>query len=281
VKEIIELEKIACQVRRDILRMTNSAKSGHPGGSLGCADFMTVLFNNFIRNHPAQFNMDGKDEDVFILSNGHISPVLYSVMARKGYFPVSELGSFRKLGTRLQGHPGTHEGLPGIRIATGSLGQGLSVSIGCALSKRLNKDNHLVFCLMGDGELQEGQNWEALMFAAHNKVDNLIACIDHNKKQIDGSTDDVVGLGDLQKKIDSFGWKTLQMNGNKIDDIIDKIQNAISMTGNKQPICIIMNTKMGFGVDFMLDDHKWHGSPPNDEQLEVALKQLPVTLGDY
>jgi transketolase len=281
VKDIIELQRIATQVRRDILRMTNQAKSGHPGGALGTADFITTLFFNYMKISPGKFSMDGNDEDIFILSNGHLSAVLYSVLARRGYFPVSELCTFRKLGSRLQGHPSITDGLPGIRIATGSLGQGLSVAIGAALSKRLNNDSRLIYCLMGDGELQEGQNWEAFMFAAHHKTDHIIAIVDYNKKQIDGSLEDVISLNDLNRKITSFNWKVIEMNGNKIDDIIDKMPKAISKTGKGKPVCIIMNTKMGFGVDFMYDNHKWHGAPPDDEQLKTALLQLPETLGDY
>lgn len=261
--------------------MTNGAKSGHPGGSLGCADFITSLFFNYMTIDPEAFSMDGKNEDLFFLSNGHISPVLYSVLARRGYFPVKELATFRKLGSRLQGHPCVNEHLEGIRIASGSLGQGLSVAIGAAISKKLNGEKRLVFCLTGDGELQEGQNWEALMFGAQHKVDNIIMVVDYNLKQIDGSTDSVMSLGNLRSKIESFNWQTIEMNGNDARDIAVKIPQAIQLTGKSKPVAIIMHTKMGFGVDFMLDNHKWHGSAPNDEQLAIALSQLPETLGDY
>jgi transketolase len=281
VKTIDELNLISTQVRRDILRMTNGAKSGHPGGSLGCADFITSLFFNYMTIDPEAFSMDGKNEDLFFLSNGHISPVLYSVLARRGYFPVKELATFRKLGSRLQGHPCVNEHLEGIRIASGSLGQGLSVAIGAAISKKLNGEKRLVFCLTGDGELQEGQNWEALMFGAQHKVDNIIMVVDYNLKQIDGSTDSVMSLGNLRSKIESFNWQTIEMNGNDARDIAVKIPQAIQLTGKSKPVAIIMHTKMGFGVDFMLDNHKWHGSAPNDEQLAIALSQLPETLGDY
>lgn len=281
MKTTEELKLISTQVRRDILRMTHGAKSGHPGGSLGCTDFLTFLFFNFMRIDPTFFTMDGKQEDLFFLSNGHISPVLYSVLARRGYFPVKELGTFRKLGSRLQGHPCVNENLPGIRIASGSLGQGLSVALGAAISKKLNGDKHLVFCLTGDGELQEGQNWEALMFGAHHKIDNIIMVIDYNLKQIDGPTDSVISLGNLQAKLQSFNWLTIEMNGNDLDDIAIKLIQAIQLTGKSKPVAIIMHTKMGFGVDFMLDNHKWHGSAPNDEQLINALNQLPETIGDY
>jgi transketolase len=281
VKTIEELQLLSTQIRRDILRMTNGAKSGHPGGSLGCTDFLNSLFFNYLRIDPEKFSMDGRNEDLFFLSNGHISPVLYSVLARRGYFPVKELATFRKLGTRLQGHPCVNENLDGIRIASGSLGQGLSVAIGAAISKKLNNDNKLVYCLTGDGELQEGQNWEALMFGAHHKVDNLIMVVDYNLIQIDGPTDRVISLGDLNAKISSFGWQTIEMNGNDLSDISIKIPQAIQLTGKSKPVAIIMHTKMGFGVDFMYDNHKWHGSAPNDEQLANALAQLDETIGDY
>lgn len=261
--------------------MVNAVKSGHPGGSLGCADFLTSLYFNYMKIDPTSFEMNGNQEDLFFLSNGHISPVLYSVLARRGYFPVSELSSFRKLGTRLQGHPCVNEKLEGIRIASGSLGQGLSVALGAALSKKLNGDPNLVYCLTGDGELQEGQNWEALMFGAHHKIDNIIMVIDYNLKQIDGSTDSVISLGNLKAKLQSFNWQTIEMNGNDLNDIAIKIPQAIELTGKSKPVAIIMETKMGFGVDFMYDNHKWHGSAPSDEQLANALGQLPETLGDY
>lgn len=274
------LKQIASQVRRDIIRMVHGVQSGHPGGSLGCADYFTALFFETMEHKP-EFNMDGLNEDVFILSNGHISPVYYSSLARSGYFPVSELSTFRKLNTRLQGHPTTHEHLPGVRIASGSLGQGLSVAIGVALSKKLNNDSHLVFSLHGDGELQEGQIWEALMFAAHHKVDNLITTVDWNGQQIDGPTSQVMGLGNIREKFDAFGWETLEMNGNDMDEVVATLNKAKSMTGKGKPIAIMMHTIMGKGVDFMENDHNWHGVAPNDEQLQKALDQLPETLGDY
>lgn len=276
-----ELEDFASQVRRDIVRMVHAVQSGHPGGSLGCADFFTCLYKEVLNHNPTNFNMDGMGEDLFFLSNGHISPVFYSVLARVGYFPVAELSTFRKLNTRLQGHPTTHEGLPGVRIASGSLGQGLSVAVGAALAKKLNKDNSIVYSLHGDGEIQEGQIWEAAMYAAGNKVDNLISTIDYNHKQIDGDIDDVLPLGDLRAKWEAFGWKVLEMDGHNIQNILDTLSQAKSMTGNGQPIMIIMKTEMGQGVDFMMGTHKWHGSPPNDEQLASALGQLKETLGDY
>jgi transketolase len=276
-----DLQKIASQVRRDIIRMTNGAESGHPGGSLGCTDFMTTLYFEFMKPDPAKFSMDGICEDIFFLSNGHISPVWYSVLARYGYFKPSELGTFRKIDSRLQGHPSPHEGLPGIRIASGSLGQGLSVAIGAALAKKLNNDNHLIYCLMGDGELQEGQNWEALMFASAKKVDNLIAVVDYNGKQIDGPTRQVLDMGDLKSKFESFGWKVVEMYGNDIPEVINGINMARSETGKGCPVIVIMKTHMGFGVDFMLDNHAWHGSPPNNEKAGLAMSQLEETLGDY
>lgn len=275
-----ELKKIASQVRRDIVRMVHQCQSGHPGGSLGCTDFFTALYFN-IMNHQKPFQMDGRGEDMFFLSNGHISPVWYSVLARSGYFPVAELATFRKLNSRLQGHPTTHEGLPGVRVASGSLGQGLSVAIGAALAKKLNNDPHIVFALTGDGELQEGQIWEAMMFAAHNKVDNLIVTVDWNGQQIDGATKDVMALGDLEAKWKSFGWIVLQMDGNKIEDVLETLSMAKGFSGKKQPIVILMKTEMGYGVDFMMGSHKWHGIAPNDEQLADALGQLEETLGDY
>ncbi len=274
------LNEIASQVRRDIVRMVHAVQSGHPGGSLGCTDFLVSLYFK-IMNHDPAFSMDGKHEDLFFLSNGHISPVFYSVLARSGYFPVSELATFRKLNTRLQGHPATHEHLPGVRIASGSLGQGLSVAIGAALTKKLNNDPSTIFSLHGDGELQEGQNWEAIMFAAHHKVDNLIATVDYNGQQIDGSTAFVMNLENLKDKWHAFGWDVLEMDGNNIDDILVTMAKAKSMLGNQKPICILMKTIMGKGVDFMEGTHEWHGIAPNDEQLANALAQLPETLGDY
>ncbi len=279
--ETLELEKIASQVRRDILRMVSAVNSGHPGGSLGCADFLTVLYFDIMNHNASNFSMDGLNEDIFFLSNGHISPVWYSVLARSGYFPASELGTFRKLGSRLQGHPSTDKKLPGIRMASGSLGQGLSVAIGTANAKKLNNDKSLVFTLHGDGELQEGQIWEALMYAAANKVDNLIATIDYNGRQIDGDVDDVLSLGNLHAKFTAFGWEVLEMDGHNIDELKSTLRKAISMTGNQKPIVIIMKTEMGQGVDFMIGSHKWHGVAPNPEQLENALGQLTETLGDY
>jgi transketolase len=279
--ETLELEKIASQVRRDILRMVSAVNSGHPGGSLGCADFLTVLYFDIMNHNASNFSMDGLNEDIFFLSNGHISPVWYSVLARSGYFPASELGTFRKLGSRLQGHPSTDKKLPGIRMASGSLGQGLSVAVGTANAKKLNNDKSLVFTLHGDGELQEGQIWEALMYAAANKVDNLIATIDYNGRQIDGDVDDVLSLGNLHAKFTAFGWEVLEMDGHNIDELKSTLRKAISMTGNQKPIVIIMKTEMGQGVDFMIGSHKWHGVAPNPEQLENALGQLTETLGDY
>jgi transketolase len=274
------LQENASQIRRDIVRMVHGVQSGHPGGSLGCADLLTALYFKVMKHDPA-FKMDGVGEDLFFLSNGHISPLLYSCLARTGYFPVSELGSFRKLNTRLQGHPTTHEHLPGIRIASGSLGQGLSVGIGAALAKKLNGDDRLVYTLHGDGELQEGQIWEAVMFAAHNKVDNLIATIDWNGQQIDGPTDQVMSLGNIKEKFDVFGWTTLDMQGNDMDDVVKVLEEAKSLTGQGKPIAIMMHTLMGKGVDFMENDHGWHGIAPNDDQLAKALAQLPETMGDY
>jgi transketolase len=274
------LQQIATQVRRDIVRMVHAVQSGHPGGSLGCTDFLTALYFEVMDHNPA-FSMDAVNEDVFVLSNGHISPVFYSVLARSGYFPLSELGTFRKLNSRLQGHPTTHEHLPGVRIASGSLGQGLSVAIGAALAKKLNNDKHTVYSLHGDGELQEGQIWEALMSAAHHKVDNLIATIDWNGQQIDGSTTKVMNLGNIREKFEAFGWATLDMNGNDMDEVVAGINKAKSMLGQGKPVAIMMHTVMGFGVDFMENDHQWHGVAPNDEQLAKALGQLPETLGDY
>ncbi|MBP6455098.1 MAG: transketolase [Chitinophagaceae bacterium] len=274
------LKDIAHQVRRDIVRMVHAVQSGHPGGSLGCTDFLVALYFKIMK-HDAVFKMDGKNEDLFFLSNGHISPVFYSVLARSGYFPISELATFRKLNSRLQGHPATHEHLPGVRIASGSLGQGLSVANGAALAKKLNKDSQTVFVLLGDGELQEGQNWEAIMFAAHNKVDNLIATVDYNGQQIDGPTNEVLSLENLENKWLAFGWDVLKMDGNDMDDILKTMEEAKSKLGNGKPICILMKTVMGKGIDFMEGTHEWHGIAPNDAQLENALSQLPETLGDY
>jgi transketolase len=275
-----DLKAVASQIRRDILRMVHGASSGHPGGSLGCTDFFTALYFDIMKHDP-KFSMDGRDEDIFFLSNGHISPVFYSTLARSGYFDLKELATFRKLNSRLQGHPTTHEHLPGVRVASGSLGQGLSVAIGAALSKKLNKDSNIVFSLHGDGELDEGQNWEALMFAAHHKVDNLISTVDWNHQQIDGTTDSVMNLGNIRQKFDAFGWKTLETNGNQMDELLATLKEAKSLTGKGQPIAILMHTIMGKGVDFMENDHGWHGIAPSDEQLAKALAQLPETLGDY
>lgn len=275
-----ELTAIASQIRRDIVRMVHGVNSGHPGGSLGCTDFLTALYFKIMKHNP-DFSMDAKEEDVFILSNGHISPLYYSTLARAGYFDIKELGTFRKLNTRLQGHPATHEHLPGVRIASGSLGQGMSVAIGAALTKKLNGESNLVFSLHGDGELDEGQIWEAVMFAAHHKVDNLIAAIDWNGQQIDGPTDKVMSLGNIREKFDVFGWTTLEMNGNDMDDVVATLEKAKTLTGKGKPVAIMMHTAMGKGVDFMEGTHEWHGIAPNDEQLAKALAQLPETLGDY
>jgi transketolase len=274
------LQETASQIRRDIVRMVHGVQSGHPGGSLGCTDFLTALYFKTMKHDPS-FNMDGVGEDLFFLSNGHISPLLYSCLARTGYFPVSELGSFRKLNTRLQGHPTTHEHLPGVRIASGSLGQGLSVGIGAALAKKLNGDGRLVYTLHGDGELQEGQIWEAVMFAAHHKVDNLIATIDWNGQQIDGPTEQVISLGNISEKFEAFGWTTLSMQGNDMNNVVKVLDEAKALTGQGKPIAIMMHTLMGKGVDFMENDHGWHGIAPNDDQLAKALAQLPETMGDY
>jgi transketolase len=275
------LQDFTTQVRRDILRMVHAVNSGHPGGSLGCAEFFTVLYQHQMKRNSG-FDMNGIGEDLFFLSNGHISPVFYSVLARSGYFPVSELATFRKLNSRLQGHPTTHEGLPGIRMASGSLGQGLSVAIGAAQTKKLNKDNHLVYALLGDGELQEGQNWEAIMYASAKKMDNIIATIDFNGQQIDGSTDDVLSLGNLKAKFEAFDWDVLEIKeGNNIDAIIAGLEDAKSRTGKGKPVCILMHTVMGNGVDFMMHTHAWHGKAPNDDQLATGLAQNAETLGDY
>jgi transketolase len=279
--ENIKLAEIASQVRRDILRMVHAVSSGHPGGSLGCADFLTFLYFEKLRFDSKNFSMDGKNEDLFFLSNGHISPVWYSVLARAGYFPVAELATFRKISSRLQGHPSTDKKLPGIRMASGSLGQGLSVGIGAAITKKLNNDSHLVFMLHGDGELQEGQIWEAAMYAAANKVDNLIATIDYNGRQIDGDLDQVLPLGNLSAKWEAFGWEVLEMDGHNFDAMRSVMDTAISLTGKGKPIVVIMKTEMGQGVDFMMGTHKWHGSAPNDQQLESALNQLSESIGDY
>ncbi|MCA6482017.1 MAG: transketolase [Chitinophagaceae bacterium] len=275
-----ELQQTATQIRRDIVRMVHAVQSGHPGGSLGCTDFLTALYFKVMKRNPG-FTMDGKGEDVFFLSNGHISPLMYSVLARAGYFEVSELSTFRKINSRLQGHPTTHEHLPGIRIASGSLGQGLSVALGAALAKKLNKDNQLVYCLTGDGELNEGQNWEALMAAAHHKADNLIVTIDWNGQQIDGPTDKVMSLGNLKAKLEAFGWKVLEMDGNQMDAILATLEAAKAAAHQQQPISILMKTEMGKGVSFMEGSHEWHGIAPNDAQLATALAELPETLGDY
>ncbi|RYZ28647.1 MAG: transketolase [Chitinophagaceae bacterium] len=275
------LTEIASQVRRDIVRMVHGSASGHPGGSLGCTDLLTALYFKIMHHTPQPFDMDAKNQDVFILSNGHISPVFYSVLARSGYFDISELRTFRKINSRLQGHPTTHEGLPGVRIASGSLGQGMSVAIGVALAKKLNNDQSVVYSLHGDGELQEGQNWEAIMFAPNKNVDNLIITVDWNGQQIDGPTYKINDLGNLRQKFDAFGWHTLEMNGNDMDEVVHTLEEAKSLVGKGKPIAIIMRTIMGKGVEFMENDHNWHGVAPNDEQLAKALAQLPETMGDY
>jgi len=278
--DIKKLESISSQIRRDVVRMVHGCSSGHPGGSLGCTDYFTALYFHVLK-HDTAFQMDGKDEDLFFLSQGHISPVFYSTLARSGYFEVKELNTFRKINSRLQGHPTPHDGLPGIRIASGSLGQGLSVSIGAAQTKKLNGDKHLVYVLMGDGELQEGQVWEAAMYAAHHKVDNLIAAIDLNGQQIDGPTEKVMSLGNLRAKWEAFGWDVMEMHGNDMEDVVRGLELAKAKTTKGKPIMILMQTDMGFGVDFMMGTHKWHGTAPNDEQLASALEQLEETLGDY
>ena len=281
MSSIANLERITLQVRRDILRMVHAVNSGHPGGSLGCAEFMVVLYQKIMKRNK-DFTMDGENEDLFFLSNGHISPVFYSVLARSGYFPISELQTFRKINSRLQGHPTTHEGLPGVRIASGSLGQGFSVAIGAAISKKLNKEKSIVYSLHGDGELQEGQNWEGIMYAAANKIDNLVCTIDNNNKQIDGDLKDVLDMGNLEAKFDAFGWKVLTLEkGNDIEEVEKVLNEAKNLCFNEKPIVIIMNTEMGNGVDFMMGTHKWHGAAPNDEQLEKALNQNPETIKDY
>jgi len=281
MKSAKELSLIATQIRRDVLRMVHAVQSGHPGAPLGCAEFFAAMYFRVLRHNPEAFQMDGHNEDLFFLSNGHLSAGWYSALARSGYFDTEELATFRMINSRLQGHPATAEHLPGVRVASGSLGQGLSVAIGSALSKKLNNDSHLIYVLLGDGELQEGQIWEAAMFAAANKVDNLIATVDYNGQQIDGPVDKVLSLGDLNAKWKSFGWTTLETDGNNLDLLLDTIEQAVESTGKAKPVVIIMKTVMGKGVDFMENNHKWHGVPPNDEQLKLALAQLEETLGDY
>jgi len=276
-----KLQNIATQVRRDILRMVHAVQSGHPGGSLGCADLFTALFFEVLKHNPAAFDMTASNKDAFVLSNGHISPVYYSVLARSGYFPVTELSTFRKINSRLQGHPATAEHLEGIHVATGSLGQGLSVAIGMALAKKMNSESELVYCLCGDGELQEGQIWEAAMFASHNKLDNLIVIVDVNGRQIDGDTKDIMGFGDLKPRFDAFGFDILTMEGNNMEKVLMGLAQAKAKTGNQKPIVVLMQTEMGFPIDFMMGSHKWHGIPPSDSDLENALNQLSETIGDY
>jgi len=278
---IAEMHSLATQVRRDILRMIHAVQSGHPGGSLGCADFFTAMYTSVLKQTPEAFTLNGSNEDVFYLSNGHLSAVWYSVLARNGYFPIEELATFRHLNSRLQGHPTPAEGLPGVRVASGSLGQGLSVALGTALAKKLNKDKCLVYTLHGDGELQEGQIWEAALFAAAKKIDNIIATIDYNGKQIDGNVEDVLSLGNLRAKWEAFGWLVLEMDGHNFDDILSTMREAKLSCGLGKPVVILMHTHMGQGIDFMVDKHQWHGSPPSDEQLDSALSQLEETLGDY
>lgn len=279
--DIVYLKKFASQLRRDILRMVHAPQSGHPGGSLGCADYFTAMYNEILNHQPENWKMEGKGEDVFFLSNGHISPVWYSTLARTGYFDVKELATFRMINSRLQGHPATHEGLPGIRVASGSLGQGLSVACGMALSKKANHDASLVYILMGDGELEEGQIWEGVMFAAAKKIDNLIATVDVNGQQIDGPVNEVLPIGALRPKWEAFGWQVLEMDGNNMEEVVNTLKKAKTLTGMQQPVVILMNTIMGNGVDFMMHTHKWHGVAPNDEQLAKGLSQLEETLGDY
>lgn len=282
MSSVKDLESLSSQVRRDIVRMVHAVNSGHPGGSLGCTDFLVALYFKIMKHHPQPFDMDAKEQDVFFLSNGHISPVFYSVLARAGYFDVAELATFRKLNSRLQGHPTTHEHLPGVRMASGSLGQGMSVAIGTALAKKMNGDQHLVYTLHGDGELQEGQIWEAALFAPANKVDNLICTVDYNGQQIDGSTEHVLSLGNLAQKFEAFGWSVLTINdGNNMTQVVEGLEKAKSHTGKGKPVMVIMHTAMGAGVDFMMGSHKWHGVAPNDDQLAVALTQLQETSGDY
>ncbi len=282
MSSIKDLESISSQVRRDIVRMVHAVNSGHPGGSLGCTEFLVALYFKMMKHQPQPFDMDAKDQDVFFLSNGHISPVFYSVLARSGYFDVAELATFRKLNSRLQGHPTTHEHLPGVRMASGSLGQGMSVAIGAALAKKMNGDKHLVYTLHGDGELQEGQIWEAALFAPAKKVDNLICTVDYNGQQIDGSTEQVLSLGNLAQKFEAFGWSVLSIiDGNNMTQVVEGLEKAKTLTGKGKPVMIIMHTAMGAGVDFMMGSHKWHGVAPNDDQLKVALAQLQETSGDY
>jgi len=279
--ELQALKDMATQVRRDIVRMVHGVQSGHPGGSLGCTDYLVALYFKEMKHDPA-FNMEAKGEDMFVLSNGHISPVFYSVLSRSGYFPVAELATFRKIDSRLQGHPATHEHLPGVRIASGSLGQGISVANGMAVSKKMDKDASFVFALTGDGELQEGQNWEAIMFAAHHKLDNLIVAVDYNGQQIDGPTNEVMNLGDIRSKFEAFGWEVMEIEkGNDMEAVVAGIQQAKQLAGNQKPVCILLKTDMGAGVSFMVGTHEWHGIAPNDEQLAQALSELPETLGDY
>jgi len=280
MSDLKKIESVATQLRRDVLRMVHAVQSGHPGAPLGCAEFFSCMYFSIL-NHSPNFDIDGRDQDLFFLSNGHLSAGWYSVLARSGYFEVSELATFRKISSRLQGHPATEEGLPGVRVASGSLGQGLSVACGAALTKKLNKDKYLVYCLLGDGELQEGQIWEAAMFAAGRNIDNLIAVVDYNGQQIDGPVDEVMPLGDLKAKWEAFGWKVLEMDGNVIQQVLDTVSSAKSFSGKGKPVVILMKTVMGKGVDFMEGSHKWHGSPPNDEQLAKALNSLEETLGDY
>ena len=281
MKNTQELQEVASQVRRDIVRMVHKVQSGHPGGSLGCTDFLVSLYFDQMNIDPSKWDMDGKGEDLFFLSNGHISPVWYSVLSRRGYFPVVELGTFRHINSRLQGHPATEEGLEGIRVASGSLGQGLSVALGAAQTKKLNGDKGIVYTLHGDGEMQEGQIWEAAMYAAHHKIDNIISTIDYNGQQIDGSLEDVMSLGNLGDKWRAFGWEVMEMNGHDFENIRETLNKAKAQLGNGKPIMILMHTDMGHGVDFMSGTHEWHGIAPNDEQLSKALAQLPETLGDY
>ena len=281
-KNIDYLEKLCTQTRRDIVRMVHAVQSGHPGGSLGCVEYFVALYHIVLNHNPKNFTIDGHNQDLFFLSNGHISPVWYSVLARSGYFPVEELKTFRKINTRLQGHPTPEEGLEGIRIASGSLGQGLSAACGAAITKKLNKESDLVYCLMGDGELQEGQIWEAAMFASARKIDNIIATVDYNGRQIDGDVEDVISLGNLADKWKAFGWETLEIEqGNNLQTVVNAFETAKKQTGKEKPIVILLKTEMGYGVDYMMGTHEWHGSPPNDEQLARALNQLKETIGDY
>ncbi len=281
MSDITFLKQMATQVRRDVLRMVFDVQSGHPGGPMGCAELFSALYFDVLKHNPEVFHMDGRGEDLFFLSNGHLSAGWYSVLARSGYFPTRELATFRKLNSRLQGHPATEEGLPGIRVASGSLGQGLSVACGAALSKKLNQDSHLVYCLMGDGEQQEGQIWESAMFAAAKKIDNLIGIVDYNRQQIDGAVDDVMPLGDLRAKWEAFGWAVMEMEGNDMEKVLQGLEQARSQCGKGKPVMILMHTQMGYGVDFMQGTHEWHGKPPSEEQFEIAMSQLEETLGDY